>query len=326
MKDKLIKNYFEILGSKKENGKKFCVLKNKKSGRTIIFQKGSKDAIEFMKNKLLSPIKKLGYFFIKLNILQIFLKKIKLDPSVGQLIFVGGQTKIFDFNKKCVTSFLIELGRGWEEKFIENKKEQIELSKKGFASKIFFLNEKIPFSIEELLKEGVNISNIEVFKKLFKYYYTQKREKISYSKYIGNMEKKDSFKKLTSFLKKELRKIKEKKGTFYTLKIHGDFGKSQILLRDKEILFTDWQIREGLILEDLFGFFKEEDILFRCKKFQEILRMFPKEISNNVKEYFLVSQINLFLSNLIPYESMLKRVSAFIFYSKQINLINKKIY
>ncbi len=305
MKDKLIKNYFEILGSKKENEKKFCVLKNKKSGRTIIFQKGSKDAIGFMKNKFFSPIKKLGYLLIKFNILQIFLKKIKLDPSVGQLIFFGGQTKIFDFNKKRVISFL----RGdWGKRiFIETKKDQEKLSRKGFAPKIFKINKKIPFCVEELLEERVNIKDEDIFKKLLKYYETQKIKKISYSSYISKLERENDFEKLPLLLKKELENIKNKKNHFYVSNIHGDFAREQTLVKGNKIFFTDWDIRKDLILADLFNFFKEKENLLKSYRFQYILKMFPEKISKNAKDYFIVNKVNLFLASLIPYYDRIKR-------------------
>ncbi len=305
MKDKLIKNYFEILGSKKENEKKFCILENKKSGRTIIFQKGSKDAIRFMKNKSSSTIKKLGYFLIKFNILQIFLKKIKLDPSVGQLIFFGGQTKIFDFNEKKVISFL----RGnWGEKvFVENKKDQEILAKKGYAPKILKLNKKIPFCVEELLKEGVSIKEEDIFKKLLKYYETQKIKKISYFSYISKLEKKSDFEELSLPIKKELENIKNKKNYFYVSDVHGDFAREQVLVKDNKIVFTDWDIRKDLILADLFNFFKEKENPIKEYRFQYLLKMFPEKISKNVKDYFLVNQANLFLASLIPYYARIKR-------------------
>ena len=314
MEDKLIKNYFEILGNKKKDERIFCVLENKKSRRSIIFQKGDKSAIRFMKNKSSSFVKRLGYFLIKLRIFQIFLKKIKLNPSIGQLVFFGGQTKIFDFNRGTVTSFM--RGPGWEKSFIKNKKDQIRLSKKGFAPKIIKLNKKIPFCVEELLKGGSKIVEEDTFRKLIKYYETQRKKKILYSSYINKMEKKKTFNELPSFLKEELKKIKSKRGFFYVLKIHGDFGKDQVLLRNNEILFTDWQIREGLILEDLFEFFKEDKILFRNKKFKNLLKMFPKEVSENVKDYFIVSQSNLFLSDSISFEDLLERARFLSFAPK----------
>ncbi len=311
MEDKLIKDYFKILKGKKEKEVKFCVLQNKQSRRSIIFQRNNRNAIEFMKNKSSSSIKKVGYFLIRLRILQIFLKKIKLDPSIGQLVFFGGQTKIFDFNRGTVTSFM--RGLGWEKSFIKDKREQKRLSKKGFAPKILKINEKIPFCVEELLKGGSKIAEEDTFRKLIKYYETQRKKKILYSSYINKMEKKKTFNELPSFLKEELKKIKAKRSFFYVLKIHGDFGKDQILLRGNEILFTDWQIREDLILADLFNFFREKENLLRNREFQYILKMFPKEVSENVKDYFIVSQSNLFLSSYISFKELIERTKSLSF-------------
>ncbi len=292
MKNNLIEYYFEISGGKKENEKEFYILKNKKSERSVIFQKGNKEAIRFMKNKSFTPIKKMGYFLIRINILQIFLKKIKLDPSVGQLLFFGGQTKIFDFNKKRVISFL--RGHWGKRIFIKTKKNQKKLSEKGFAPRIFKINKKIPFCVEELLEGNNNIKNEDIFKKLLKYYDTQKGKKVSYSTYIGEMEKKNSFEKLPSSLKEKLRKLKTKKKSFYVLKIHGDFEKSQILLRGKEILFTDWHTQEDLILIDLLNFFRKEKNLLKNKGFLSILDLFPKEATENLKDYVLIFQVKTF--------------------------------
>jgi len=309
MENKLIKDYFRILGGKKENEKEFYILENKKSGRSIIFQKRNKNAIKFMKNKSSSSIKKLGYLLIRLGVFQIFLKKVKLDSSIGQLVFYGGQTKIFNFDKKKVISFI-----AWNnprEKFVKNKKDQEELSKKDFAPKIFKLNKKIPFCEEELLKGGLNIKKQDIFKKLIKYYESQRKKKISYFSYIQKLERKNLFKKLPKILKEELKRIKNKKKKFfYVTNVHGDFGRSQLLLKGKEIVFTDWNLREDLLLADLFSFFKGSPNIFKGREFWELLNLFPKDVKENVKDYFFVNQVNLFLSSLIPYYAMIKQIKG----------------
>ena len=308
MEDKLIKNYFEVFGSKKENERKFCLLKNRKSRRSIIFQKGNKDAIKFMKNKFFSPIKKIGHFLIRFNLLQIFLKKIKLDPSVGQLIFFGSQIKIFNFDKKIVISFL--RCPGWEKGFIKNKELQKELEEKGFAPKILKIDKRTPYSIEELLEDKFKINSKIIFNKLLKFYNLQKIKKISYSSYIKKLEKKPLFYKLPPQIKKELERIKNTKKTFYITKVHGDFGRSQLLLKGKEIVFTDWNLREDLLLADLFSFFKGSSNIFRERKFWELLNLFPKDVKENVKDYFVPIQVNLFLSNLVQYNSMIEQIKG----------------
>jgi len=310
MENKLLENYFEVLGSKKRNERKFCILKNKKSGRSIIFEKGNKKALKFMKNKSSSSVKKIGYFLIKLKILPIFLKKIKLDPFIGQLVFFGGQTKIFDFNKKIVISFMRKLGL--EKGFIKNKKDQIKLAKKGFSPNILKLDEKIPYSIEELLNDQVKINSKNLFEKLCVFYNIQKIKKISYSLYIKKLEKKASFYKLPPYIKEELEKIKNTKKAFYITNVHGDFGRSQLLLKGKEIVFTDWNLREDLLLADLFSFFKEKSNIFNEKEFLELLNLFPKDVKENVKDYFVPIQVNLFLSNFILYSSMIEQIKKLL--------------
>jgi len=294
MKNKLIKNYFEILGNKKENQKKFCVLDNKKTGRSVIFEKNNKKAIKFMKNKFASSKKKIAYILIKLKILCLFKKKLFLDSNIGQLIYFGGQTKIFNFDNNTVISFM--RGPGWEKDFIKNKKQQKKLSKKGFAPKILNLNEKIPFCGEELLKEASNIDEKKIFQRLLKYYNLQKKTKIPFSKYIQKLEKEENFSKLPLKLKEELSKIKKQKGFFYILNIHGDFEKNQILLKNKEIIFTDWQIKKDLILFDLLNFYRKEKDILKSKKFKEILELFPKEISKDFEKYLWIFKAKLFLS------------------------------
>ncbi len=306
-----INSYFETIGKKEDvKLKTFYILDNKKSGRSIVFQKGQKDAIQFMKEKFNTPLKKIIYFLIKINLSQVFLKKAKLDSSVGQLIFLGGQTKIFNFEEKKVFSFL--RCSGPEKNFIKNKEEQIEISKKGFAPKILFLDKEIPYSVEELLEECIYVNDKEIFKRLFDYYNTQKIKKISYSSYIEKLERKKSFISLPENLKMKLKEIKEKKKYFYVVNIHGDFGRSQILLKDKNILFIDWLMREGLMLTDLFSFFREDKNPFKNKEFLDILNMFPKEVIDNLEDYLFVSQINSFLLKLISYSAMINCIKFYL--------------
>ena len=313
MKNKLIKNYFEILGNKKENQRKFCVLDNKKTGRSVIFEKNNKKAIKFMKNKFASSKKKIAYILIKLKILCLFKKKLFLDSNIGQLIYFGGQTKIFNFDNNTVISFM--RGPGWEKDFIKNKKQQKKLSKKGFAPKILNLNEKIPFCVEELLEEGNKLSEEIIFKKLVNYYKTQKKTKVSYSSYIKKLKNKKKFSLLPFYIKNELEKIEKKKEFFYVVKIHGDFEKNQILLKEKEILFTDWEIKKELILTDLFNFFKKKKKIIEDRNFRRILNMFPEEISKNLKEYFIVSQTEAFLNGFLSYKDLIKKTKK-LFLSK----------
>ena len=88
----------------------FYILTHKKHAREIYFQ-NNKAAINFMENKLISPLKKFKkikitvYLLIRLGVLQPFLRKIKLPSKFGDVIFVAGQVKGFDLKKKEVISF-----------------------------------------------------------------------------------------------------------------------------------------------------------------------------------------------------------------------------
>jgi len=199
---------------------------------------------------------------------------------------------------------------GWEKGFIKNKELQKDLSKKGFAPKILKLDKKIPYSIEELLEDRFEVSSKIMFKKLLKVYDIEKIKKITYSSYIKKLEKKAAFYKLPPQIKKELERIKNTKKTFYITKVHGDFGRSQLLLKDKKIVFTDWNIREDLLLADLFSFFKDKSNIFSEREFWELLNLFPKDVKENVKDYFVPIQVNLFLSNLVQYSSMIKQIKG----------------
>ncbi len=83
-------------------------------------------------------------------------------------------------------------------------------------------------------------------------------------------------------------------------------------MKDKNILFIDWLMREGLILTDLFSFFREDKNPFKNEEFLDILNMFPKEVIDNLEDYLFVSQIDSFLLKLISYSAMINCIKLYL--------------
>ncbi len=148
--------------------RKYYILTHKKHQREFYFQ-NSKKAREFLKEKINIPsnrfrkTKKLAYFLIKLGLLQPFLKKIDLSSEFGDIIFVAEQIKGFNFKNKRVVSFPLHKKN---KNFIRSKKFQKKVAEKGFAPEIFEINEKIPYSKEQLLRVFQDGSHYKIFKKL----------------------------------------------------------------------------------------------------------------------------------------------------------------
>jgi hypothetical protein len=280
--------------------KKFYILTHKKHRREIYFQ-NNKDSIEFMNLKFNNSLKKFKilkkilYILIKLRILQIFLKKIKISSNFGNVIFIGGQIKGFDLKNNLVNSF--PLKKEEEKSFLKLKKAQKENAKKRFASEIIEINNKIPFSKEELLKEYSGGKDIEIFKKLYSFYKSEGIIKVPLGKYafflIKNLKSKGiNEKDLFNLIKKD---IKSEKEVMITT-LHGDFAKEQVLLKKENFVFVDWNSKKGLIISDLINFFRGEKNLLKNIKFIEILReVFPKEVQENIKLYILLNEISTIL-------------------------------
>lgn len=298
MSEKRLKEISKKFNSEKE--KEFFILIHKKHKREIYFQ-DNKRAIFFIKNKFYSKKKSvvsslfyfLTYSLIKAGILQLFLKKVKLSSNFGQVIFVAGQIKSFDLNKRVVYSFPI---RKSEEKFlIMKKKIRKKITEKGFAPEFIEINEKIPYSKEELLKAYDGGRDLGVFKMLYSFYKSEGIKEISskiYTKSLINRMKEKGIKNtyLMAILKKLLKF--DKKVLITTL--HGDFAKENILINKKSLpVFIDWGPNEGLIICDLINFFRGEKNLLRNKKFLEILKeVFPKQIQENIEFYIILSEIS----------------------------------
>lgn len=272
-----VEKIFDFFSKDKKEIKTFYILNHKKHKRKIFFEKNNKIVIDFMKEKFNSPIKKKIYFLIKINILPFFLPRIKLDSSVGQLVYVGGQIKIFNFQNQEVIS--LPLKKNKKKSFLEGKIIQKNLMKKKICPKIIELNKNIPFSKEILLKGrcfGSENEYFQGFSKLLKYY-----------EIMGIKPK--------SFL------INGSKNKFLTTLIHGDFDLGQFLKDEKgEVFITDWKpLMEGIILEDLIFCFKKNFSKNILRIYTLVKLIYPKEVASNFEEYVYLSSKNLLRKNML---------------------------
>jgi RIO-like serine/threonine protein kinase len=116
-------------------------------------------------------------------------------------------------------------------------------------------------------------------------------------------------KRYTENLKNELKKKGVKSSAIYNLidalskkrmsvlvtTLHGDFAKENTLIKDHgEIVFTDWHPYKGLITNSIANYISSEDIQ-SYPYFKKIIRVFPKEVKENIKTYFILSEIDLIL-------------------------------
>ena len=270
--------------SKKPLIKNFYILTHKKHIRQIFFEKGCRESLRFMEQKFNSFYKRIIFFLIKTNILPIFLKKIKLDSNVGQLIFVGGQIKVFDFKKKEIISFPKQNNENVL--FIKSKEYQRKMANKGFAPKILKINKQIPFSIEEFLSASEK-NNFKIFKKLLEYYTKVRIKKVLSKKFVSVLVKKIKNKKIKNLLQK----ISARNTTLLITQLHGDFAKEQVLKKNDEVFFIDWNTRSGLIIEDIVNFFCGEEDLLKNKEFLFLLKLYPNEVQRNINDYLILNEI-----------------------------------
>lgn len=302
MFEKRLKEISKKFNSGKE--KEFFILTHKKHRREIYFQ-NNKRAISFIKNKFYSEkknvISSLFYLFtyslIKVRLLQLFLKKIKLPSNFGQIIFVGGQVKGFDLEKKEVISFPLEEKNN--KTFIKLKKIRNEIAKKGFAPKIFEINEKIPYVKEKLLKEYRGGNEIEVFKRLYSFYKSEGIKEISSKEYVKSLINRMNEKGIRNeYLINVLKKLLKFDEKILITTLHGDFAKENILINEKSLpVFIDWEPKKGLIIGGLINFFRGEKRLLKNKKFLEILKIFPKEVRENIGLYIVLNEISKILKD-----------------------------
>ncbi len=302
MYEKTLLEISRKLGGRK---KKFYRL-TRKNRREVYFQ-NKKEAIKFIKRKLDSGVKnpkarqlripkKIAYILIKLQILQPFLKKIYLSEKFGEVIYIGGQIKSFNLKDKSVMSFT--KNNNDKEGFIKSKEFQKKIAKKNFAPKIFEINKRIPSSKEELLLEYRDDEDIKVFKKLFSFYKLNGIKEVSLKKYINFLDKKlkesgikDPY--IKTYIKNTINKISSIYPPNLKLKIttvHGDFAKEQVLLKNNSYVFVDWNSEEDIIARDLIKFIRREDLL-KDKKFNELLKIYPKDVRENIGSYIILHDI-----------------------------------
>jgi hypothetical protein len=220
------------------------------------------------------------------------LKKIYLSEDFGDVVFVAGQIKGFNLSEKEVISFPLE--EKDKKTFIKLKKFRRKIAKGvGFAPKLIKLDEKIPYSKEELLKECGGGREVEIFKKLILFYKSQEIKEISSKEYvkslINRMNKKGIKNEYLINVLKKLLKF-DKKVLITTL--HGDFAKENILINKKGLpVFIDWHPYTGLIIGDLINFFRGEKDLLKNKKFLEFLGVYPKNVQKNIEFYIILNEI-----------------------------------
>jgi len=231
---------------------KYYILTHKRHKREIYF-KNSKQSYFFMEFKFHSFIKMIIYFLIRTGLLQPFLKKIKLSEEFGDVIFIGNKITSFNLKKKEVLSF--PLNENDNNEFIKSKKFQKKIAEHGFASQVYEINEKIPYSREELLEVFEGDNYIGVFKKILDFYNFMGIERAS----------EDSNLLITT--------------------LHGDFAKENILVKNGKIVFCDWNPYKGLLLNDLINFFRGEKRLSKNKQFKNLLRLYPKTVQENFELY-----------------------------------------
>lgn len=300
--------------SKKLNPEKkeFFIITHKKYGREIYFQ-NNKKAIEFIKSRFSSVKKKIIYFFIKLGILQHFLKKIKLSSEFGDVIFVAGQIKSFKLNEKKVLSFI--KNKKERKPFLKTKKIQKSMGKKGFSPKIIKINKKIPFSEEELLEEFKGKNYIAPFKKLLLFYKSEGIKKISSKKnadLLIKKAKKEKKKKIISLLES----LSDKNIDLFITTAHGDFAKEQILFKKNSCVFTDWNPKKDLILRDFINFFNTSEKLGKPieknKEAMKLLEFYPEKIKKNFRIYIIFDSISSIIEKRSDSELAVKRLNRLL--------------
>jgi len=293
MFEKKLKEISKELGE--EEYSTYYILTHKKHRREVYFQ-NNKEAITFIKNRFNSPLRQLIFFMIELRVLQLFLRKIKLSSKLGEVILIANQVKSFDLKNKIVTSFIRKEENRYKKKFIDLKEFQKKIAKEKFAPEIFEINKIFPFSREELLSNYKGRENKKIFKKLIRYYEVNKIDTISLGNYLNYLEKKLNNKNL--LLEKVLSNIKKRYSEDISIKFvkaHGSFTKEQILIKNKEIIFTDWENKKRLITIDFINFFRKEKRLLRNRKFKELLKIYPEDVQKNIKLYVLLSEIDALL-------------------------------
>ncbi len=292
MFEKIVKSAYELVSKDKRNTKIFYVLTHKKHRREIYFESGNARAISFMKFKFSGFWKRIFYILLKFGMVQPFLKKVRLPAGVGQLVFVAGQIKIFDFEKEEVISFPMP-NEIKKKRFLEIKNFQRKVGVTGFAPKVYQINNNLVFSREELVSQLREKNIGKIFERLMEYYrFFGKTEKIDSKDFIINLKErlivagiKDNFIFNTlNFLNKQSVELK-------TSTIHGDFALGQILEKDGKILFADFEPTTNLITEDLSNFFRFNTNLLENSEVRIALKFYPETVRKNAAHYLVLGEI-----------------------------------
>lgn len=293
MFEEKITEFSEKLGGKEKT--EFVVLTNPRNKREILFR-NNKKSIKFISKKFSGFSRRIAYLLIKLGLLQPLLKKVSLNEKLGDVILVGGQIKSFDLDKGEVLSFPTYARP--KEFFLKSKKFQSVVSEKGFAPEISEINEEIPYSREELLREYSGNNFAGPFKKILSFYKIEGIKKVSYAEYLNRL--KSGIKKewpRDSFLQGTLSGLPAKGPTLLITKIHGDFSRKQILIKNDSYVFIDWEPSEDLIVSDLANFFGREEDLLKNGEFLKLLALYPIEVQKNIRIYLILNQLSDTIKN-----------------------------
>jgi len=311
MFEKRLEELSKKLNSGKE--KEFFILIHKKHRREIYFR-DSKESIFFIKSKFNSFVKRIIYSLLKVGLLQPFLKKIKLSEKFGDVIFICEKIGSFDLKKKEALFFPLHENKNNE--LIRSKKFQKKVSGKGFAPQVYEINEKIPYSREELLEVFEGDNYINIFRKIQKFYNFMGIEKIPIKKYISNLRKELKKRGIKdSFLHNKLENLSKKDVDLLITTLHGDLAKENTLIKDRDVVFIDWQPCKGPIISGFVNFFGGEEKLLQNKEFSKYLKLYPKEVQENIKDYLILNEINSKMTNMAnpyTYKVLIRRVEKLL--------------
>ncbi|MBS3070755.1 hypothetical protein J4407_00430 [Candidatus Pacearchaeota archaeon] len=289
---------------KNSQKKKYYILKHKKHKREVYFQ-NKENAVNFMRVKFNSPLKRIIYFFIKIGLLQPFLKNVYLAENFGDVIFVAGQIKGFKLKDKKVISFPL-LGKN--EDFIKSKKFQEKFALEGFAPKIFEINKNKIYSIEEMLTVYQENDDSGLIKRLMEFYNSQGIKKISLKEHLKKINKRIKKSPYKNYIKSVLKRMNLSGKKFVVTTLHGDFSRGQILLKEGKYVFVDWNPEVDLITYDLVRFFESDPYLLKNKKFLTLLNLYPEDIKKNIRDYIILSDIYGIIKKNVLYPHTIKRV------------------
>jgi hypothetical protein len=292
MFEKRIKELSKKLGEDSIN--LFYVLTHKKHRREVYFR-NIDEAVNFMRIKFNSPMKRVLYFLIKIRILQPFLKKIYLSKKMGDVIFVANNIKCFDLKKKTVLSLLKRYE--WKDDFLNSARLRNNISKEGYAPIIFEINSRVPFSVEELLKQYEGNDDMRVFERIYSWYKKRGIKKINTKKYVSSLKRNILEMGINNiFVLNLLDNLSKFSKDLLVSELHGAFSKEQVLNKYGKYVFVDWSRDKGfnrdLVIRDLVSYFREEQDLLENSKFLELLKIYPKEVRKNISLYLILNELS----------------------------------